>query len=77
MLGRLRPSQCAVEHCHAEPAGPDCSDRGKDRRSAKRVDSRWAQRDVDSELVEYYALGIPVEGAPVTPRHGVVDGKST
>lgn len=42
-LGRVRGSYCGG--CHGEPAGPDCSDRGKDARTMKRVEARelWAQ----------------------------------
>ena len=48
MLGRKIQSWCP--HCHATP-GPDCPDKGKTKRQAKRIENKEWRRDyLDEEL---------------------------
>lgn len=45
MLGRMRGSHCPA--CHGEPAGPDCVDKGKATRTAKRIEARQTRVEFD------------------------------
>lgn len=48
MLGKLHPPFCIV--CRAE-SGPDCADKSKDKRHARRLENRLVKREVNEELL--------------------------
>lgn len=50
LLGRLYPPHCPV--CRLSP-GPDCPDKGRTRRQAKRAEERQTRREIDSELSRF------------------------